>query len=142
MFAVSVIEKELQSSVDYKRELLGVCVLRRFSCVPLCATPWTLASRLLCPWDSPGKNAGVGCHALFKGIFPTQGMNPTSLTSPALAGRFFTTCSAWEAQIHSDGPHLGHICILPSHQPLWPEEQHLLIGLSCVIASPKGAGVS
>ena len=31
--------------------------------------------RLLCPWDSPGKNTGVGCHALFRGIFPTQGSN-------------------------------------------------------------------
>ena len=26
--------------------------------------------------DSPGKNAGVGCHALLQGIFPTQGSNP------------------------------------------------------------------
>ena len=26
--------------------------------------------------DSPGKNIGVGCHALFQGIFPTQGSNP------------------------------------------------------------------
>ena len=25
--------------------------------------------------DSPGKNAGVGCHALLHGIFPTQGSN-------------------------------------------------------------------
>ena len=31
-------------------------------------------TRLLCPWDSPGKNTGVGCHAL-QGIFPTQGLN-------------------------------------------------------------------
>ena len=30
-------------------------------------------TRLLCPWDSPGKNAGVGCHFLPQGIFPTQG---------------------------------------------------------------------
>ena len=30
-------------------------------------------SKLLSPWDSPGKNTGVGCHALFQGIFPTQG---------------------------------------------------------------------
>ena len=28
------------------------------------------------PWDSPGKNTGVGCHALLQGIFPTQGSNP------------------------------------------------------------------
>ena len=33
-------------------------------------------ARLLCPWDSPGKNIGVGCHALVQGIFPTQGLNP------------------------------------------------------------------
>ena len=30
---------------------------------------------LLCPWDSPGKNTGVGCHALLQGIVPTQGLN-------------------------------------------------------------------
>ena len=29
--------------------------------------------RLLCLWDFPGKNSGVGCHALLQGIFPTQG---------------------------------------------------------------------
>ena len=28
---------------------------------------------LLYPWDSPGKNTGVSCHALLQGIFPTQG---------------------------------------------------------------------
>ena len=27
-------------------------------------------TRLLCPWDSPGKNSGVGFHALLQGIFP------------------------------------------------------------------------
>jgi len=29
--------------------------------------------------DSPGKNTGVGCHALLQGIFPTQGSNPSLL---------------------------------------------------------------
>ena len=29
--------------------------------------------RLLCPWESPGKNTGVGCHVLLQGIFPIQG---------------------------------------------------------------------
>ena len=32
-------------------------------------------ARLLCPWDSPGKNTGVGCQFLPQGIFPTQGSN-------------------------------------------------------------------
>ena len=31
--------------------------------------------RLLCPWDSLGKNAGVSCHALLQGIFQTPGLN-------------------------------------------------------------------
>ena len=33
-------------------------------------------TRLLCPWDSLGKNIGMGCHFLLQGIFPTQGWNP------------------------------------------------------------------
>ena len=41
--------------------------------------------RLLCQWDFPGKNTGVGCHFLLQGIFPTQGIE---LASPALPGGF------------------------------------------------------
>ena len=36
-------------------------------------------ARLLCPWDFPGKNIGVGCHFLYQGIFSTQGSNPSLL---------------------------------------------------------------
>ena len=32
-------------------------------------------NRLLCPWDFPGKNTGVGCHFLLQEIFPTQQLN-------------------------------------------------------------------
>ena len=32
-------------------------------------------AKLLYPWDSPGKNTGVGCHFLPQRIFPTQGSN-------------------------------------------------------------------
>ena len=46
------------------------------SCVRLFVTPWTVPARLLCPWDSPGKNTGVDCHFLLQGIFPTQGSKP------------------------------------------------------------------
>ena len=35
-----------------------------------------LPARLLCPWDFPGKNTGVGYRFLLQGIFPTQGLNP------------------------------------------------------------------
>ena len=37
--------------------------------------PLDQSTSLPYPWDSPGKNTGVGCHALLKGIFPTQGSN-------------------------------------------------------------------
>ena len=30
---------------------------------PTLVTPWTMPATLLCPWDSPGKNTGVGCHS-------------------------------------------------------------------------------
>ena len=32
--------------------------------------------RLLCPWDSPGKNTGVDRHFLLQGFFLTQGSKP------------------------------------------------------------------
>ena len=35
------------------------------SCIQLFATPWTIwPARLLCPWNSSGKNTAVGCHFL------------------------------------------------------------------------------
>ena len=30
---------------------------------------------IVCAWDSPGRNTGVGCHALLQGVFPTLGWN-------------------------------------------------------------------
>ena len=37
------------------------------------------STRLLCPWDSPGKNTGVGSHSHVQRICPTQGSNPRVL---------------------------------------------------------------
>ena len=46
----------------------------------LCLTLWDPVglwhTRLLCPWDSLGKNTGVGSLSLLQGIFPTQGSSP------------------------------------------------------------------
>jgi len=47
-------------------EAMLLLLLSRFSCVRLCATPWMAAHRLPHPWDSPGKNTGVGCHFLLQ----------------------------------------------------------------------------
>ena len=47
--------------------------------------------------DSPGKSSGVGFHCPPPGDLPNLGIKPTSLTSPALAGGFFTASTTWEA---------------------------------------------
>ena len=52
-----------------------MCVSESLSHVRLFVTPWTIATRLLCPWNSSGKNTGVGCHFLLQGIVQTQGSN-------------------------------------------------------------------
>ena len=54
---------------------------------PACVTAWMdpeglMLSEVSQPGssvhgDSPGKNTGVGCHALLQGIFPTQRSNPS-----------------------------------------------------------------
>ena len=45
-----------------------VCVWVTQSCLTLC-------DPIVCPWNSPGKNTGVGCHSFLQGIFLTQGLN-------------------------------------------------------------------
>ena len=53
-----------------------LCVCVSHSVVPNSLPPHgLLPARPPCPWDSPGKNTGVGCHALLQGIFPTLGLN-------------------------------------------------------------------
>ena len=63
----------------------GACLPSGFS--PTLCDPVDCSPPLLCPWDTPGKHTGVGCDFLLQEIFP--GIEPTSLTSPVLAGRFF-----------------------------------------------------
>ena len=41
-------------------------LLSHFSRVRLCVTHRRQPTRLLRPWDSPGKNTGVGCHFLLQ----------------------------------------------------------------------------
>ena len=62
---------------------LALCMCACFvaqSCLTLCdPMDCSPSPSLLCPWDFPGKNTGVGCHFLFQGIFLTQGLNPRLL---------------------------------------------------------------
>ena len=45
------------------------------SCPTLCNPMDHSLTRLLRPWDFPGKSTEVGCHFLLQGIFPIQGPN-------------------------------------------------------------------
>ena len=49
------------------------------SCVRLFVTPWTAPSRLLCPWDVPGKNTGVWVAIPFSRDLPNPGIKPSLL---------------------------------------------------------------
>ena len=46
------------------------------SCPTLCDCMNCIPSDF-CPWDSLGKNTGVGCRALLQGIFLIQGSTPS-----------------------------------------------------------------
>ena len=62
---------------------------------------WTVAHQALLFMGFSRQEYWSGLHGLFQGIFPTQESNSRLLsrTSPALAGRFFTTSTIWEAQL-------------------------------------------
>ena len=57
------------------RSGVGVCFVTQ-PWLTLCGPHGLKSFRLLCPWDFPGKNTGVGCHFLLGGAFPAQGLNP------------------------------------------------------------------
>ena len=63
-------------------------ILYNFLCIPLwsvCVSRWVVTdsllfhglgpARILCPWDSPGKNTGVSSYSLLQGIFLAQQRN-------------------------------------------------------------------
>ena len=63
------------------RPLLPNDSVRVVSCVRLCDPMNCSPLGSSVHGDSPGKNTGVGCHALLQGIFPNQG---SQTMSPAL----------------------------------------------------------
>ena len=80
--------KILREECEYICVCVCVCVC---VCMHACACAQGLqTTRLLCPWDFPGKYTGVDCHFLLQGTFPIQGLIPC-FPSPALAGMFFIT---------------------------------------------------
>ena len=91
--------------------------LSRFSHVQLFVTPWTVARPLLCPWDSPGKNLGMGCHTLLQGIFLTQGYEPHFLHLLHWQEGSLSLAPPRKTQLESTGAQrVGHV---PGSSPSW-----------------------
>ena len=89
-------------------------LLSRFSRIRLCETPQTAAHQAVRPWDSPGKNTGVGCHFLLQCMkaksesevaqsCPTpSNLMDCSLPGPSVHGIFQARVLEWVAIAFSD----------------------------------------
>ena len=65
---------QMETFIFTMRSNLFVCLITK-SRSTLSRPPGLQHTRLLCPWDFPGNNAGVGYHFLLPGLFPNQGSN-------------------------------------------------------------------
>ena len=73
----SLSKKLCVSLVNLDKATLKVHVCQLLSHARLFTTPWTIQlARLLCPWDSPGKNPGVGCHFLLQNTMTSLSIYP------------------------------------------------------------------
>ena len=55
---------------------MHVCILSRSVMSDSLQPHGLQPTRPLCPWNSPGKNTGVGCHSLLQGNLPNPGIEP------------------------------------------------------------------
>ena len=70
---------------------MHACVLNRFSHTPLFVTSWTVAHQAPLSMGFSRQEYWSALPCPPPGEFPNLGMEPVSLMSPSLAGRFFTT---------------------------------------------------
>ena len=82
-----------------------VCVSSHFSCVQLFVSRWTVAHQAPQSMGFSRQEYWSGLPFPPPGDLPDSGIEPASLVSPALAGGFFTTSTAWETR----EPFLGHL---------------------------------
>ena len=79
------------------------CVLSHFSRVWLFASLWTVAHQAPLSMVFARQTYWSGLPCLPPGHLPDPGIEPASLTSPALTGRSYTTSTTWEAQHYPQG---------------------------------------
>ena len=79
-------------------------MLSHFSHVQLFATLWTVALQAPLSMGFSRQEYWSGLPFPSQGVLPSPGIEPISLTSPALAGGFLTASATWEAHLHKPGP--------------------------------------
>ena len=72
-------------------------MLSCFSCIQHFATPWTVARQAPLSMGFPRQEYWSGLPCSPPGDLSDPGIEPMSLTSPALTGGFFTTSTTWKA---------------------------------------------
>ena len=87
----------LKSKTDFSYDIMGACMLSRFSRVQLSASLGTLACQAPLTMGFSRHECWSGLPCLSPGDLPNPGIEPEDLLSPALAGRFFTISATWEA---------------------------------------------
>ena len=108
---------------SYGQQAMHVCMQSSFSCVWLFATLWTIAHQAPLSMGFSRQEYWSGLPCPPPGTLPDPGIEPVSLMSPALAGRFSTTSTTWEAQ-HAiiickwDLHFFLFFCLVISHSPL------------------------
>ena len=90
------------------------------SCLTLCSPMDCSPPGSSVQGDSPGKNTGVGCHALLQGIFPTQGSNPGLLHCRQILYSLSQSRSPWI---------LEWVAYPFSRESSWPRNR---TGVSCI----------
>ena len=78
--------------------LMHACLLSRFSCVQLFVTLWTVAGQAPLSMGFSRQECWSGLPCPASGGLPYPGIQPTSLLSPPLVGRFFSPGAIWETQ--------------------------------------------
>ena len=120
VFKVIILEMEgIEFMLQETISLCCVSLFSHFRYVQLFETLWTVA----CPRAplSMGFSRQEYCSGLLcpsPGDLPDPGIEPVSLTSPALAGGFFTTSTTWEVHGSNDYDRMANIIItIISYKP-------------------------
>ena len=123
-FNDTIIFKDGNLNENFRKFYLWLCV-SMLSCVQLFVN---LMDRLLCSWDSPGKNTGVSC--LFQSVFQTQEIK---IMFPAVAGEFFSSCATWEALCLGAPSQNGTTMLRSIKKNKYSLESHISLFHGCVL---------